>query len=137
MSKDRLLFVDNIRILLIVLVILFHLAITYGAPVGSWYYHEGNPGIIESIFYVFFLAVCQSFFMGFFFLISGYFTSGSYNRKGARNFFKDRLQRLGIPLIFYIIFIDPLIGYAIALSKGFTGSFKDYLTIYIEGYRGL
>lgn len=137
MSKDRLLFVDNIRILLIVLVILVHLAITYGAPVGSWYYHEGNPGMIESIFYVFFLAVCQSFFMGFFFLISGYFTSGSYNRKGARHFFKDRLQRLGIPLIFYIIFIDPLIGYALALSKGFTGSFQDYLMIYINGYRGL
>jgi glucan biosynthesis protein C len=137
MSKDRLLFVDNIRILLIVLVILVHLAITYGAPVGSWYYHEGNPGMIESIFYVFFLAVCQSFFMGFFFLISGYFTGSSYNRKGARHYFKDRLQRLGIPLIFYIIFIDPLIGYALALSKGFTGPFQDYLTIYIEGYRGL
>jgi fucose 4-O-acetylase-like acetyltransferase len=137
MSKDRLLFIDNLRILLIILVILVHLAITYGAPVGSWYYHEGQPGMIENIFYVFFLAVCQSFFMGFFFLISGYFTPGSYDRKGPWYFLKDRLLRLGIPLIFYIIFIDPLIEYALVLSKGFTGSFQDYLSLYMANYNDL
>ena len=104
MSKDRLSFIDNLRILLIVLVIMVHLAITYGAPVGDWYYQEVRARMIESIIYVFFIAVSQSFFMGFFFLISGYFTPGSYDRKGARHFFKDRLLRLGIPLLFYIIF---------------------------------
>lgn len=78
MPKDRLLFIDNLRILLIILVILVHLAITYGAPVGDWYYQEVEAGMIESIFYIFFIAVSQSFFMGFFFLISGYFAPGSY-----------------------------------------------------------
>ncbi len=137
MPKDRLLFIDNLRILLIVLVILVHLAITYGAPVGDWYYQEVRAGMIESIIYVFFLAVSQSFFMGFFFLISGYFTPGSYDRKGAWHFFKDRLLRLGIPLLFYIIFIDPLMVYVLALSKGFTGSFLEFLDSYIGNYRGL
>lgn len=137
MPKDRLLFIDNLRILLIVLVILVHLAITYGAPVGDWYYQEVRAGMIESIFYIFFLAVSQSFFMGFFFLISGYFTPGSYDRKGASLFFKDRLLRLGIPLLFYIIFIDPLIGYVLAISDGFTGSFLDFLGSYTGNYRGL
>lgn len=121
MSKDRLLFIENLRIPLIILVILVHLAITYGAPVGDWYYQEFEAGMIESIFYVFLLAVSQSFFMGFFFLISGYFTPGSYDRKGAWHFFKDRLLRLGIPLLFYIIFIDPLI----------------VLDLYIGNYKGL
>jgi hypothetical protein len=37
-EKERLFFIDNLRILLIVLVIPVHLAITYGAPVGDWYY---------------------------------------------------------------------------------------------------
>ncbi len=136
-SKDRLLFIDNLRILLIILVILVHLAITYGAPVGSWYYHEGKPGMIESIFYIFFLAVNQSFFMGFFFMISGYFTPGSCDKKGYLPFFKDRLVRLGIPLLFYIIFIDPLINYALALSEGSAGSFPDFLGSYIRNYSGL
>lgn len=136
MSETHLFFIDNLRILLIVLVIMVHLAITYGGP-GSWYYHEGQPGMIESIFYLFFLAVNQSFFMGFFFMISGYFTPGSYDKKGAWQFFKDRLRRLGIPLLFYIIFIDPLINYALALSEGLNGSFPDFLDIYIRNYRGL
>ncbi len=103
--------------MLIMLIILVHLAITYGAPVGGWYYHEGQPGMIESMLYVFFLGVSQSLFMGFFFLISGYFTTGSYNRKGTYHFLKDRLLRLGIPLLFYIIFIDPLIEYALVSSQ--------------------
>ncbi len=47
MSKDRLLFIDNLRILLIVLVILVHLSITYGAPVGDWYYQEVKVGMIS------------------------------------------------------------------------------------------
>ncbi len=73
--------------------------------------------------------------MGFFFMISGYFTPGSYDRKGAWHFFKDRLLRLGIPLLIYIVFIDPTMGYAIALStKRFTGSFLDFLALYLKNY---
>lgn len=137
MSKKYLIFVDNLRILLIVLVILVHLAITYGAPLGSWYYHEGHPGMIQSLIYISFLAVNQSFFMGFFFMISGYFTPGSYERKGAWFFFRDRLRRLGIPLLFYVILIDPIINYALEMSKGFEGSFLDFLGLYTASYDGL
>jgi glucan biosynthesis protein C len=34
-------------------------------------------------------------------LIAGYFTPGSHNRKGAGPFLRDRLVRLGIPLLIY------------------------------------
>jgi glucan biosynthesis protein C len=143
MSKERLFYIDNLRILLAILVILFNLALLYGTPLGDRPYHESKPpglieSIIESILYLSFFAVTQSFFMGFFFMISGYFTPGSYDRKGAWPFFKDRLFRLGIPLLFYIIFIHPTIGYAIALStKEFTGSFLEFLALYIGNYRVL
>jgi len=135
-EKKRLFFVDNLRILLIILVILHHLAITYGGS-GMWYYQESSPGMIESIVFGLFLAINQSFFMGFFFMISGYFTPGSYDRKGAWRFFKDRLLRLGIPLLFYIIFIDTVINYAAALSRGFSGSFLEFLGLHMEGYTAL
>ena len=45
----RLFFVDNLRTFLIILVFLDHLAITYGSPFGSWYYHEGQVGFPEAI----------------------------------------------------------------------------------------
>ena len=137
MSDRRLHFVDNLRILLTVLVIVFHLAITYGSPIGDWQYKEGHPGAIEGIFYTTFVAVGQAFSMGFFFLISGYFTPGSFDRKGAGVFLRDRMLRLGVPLLFYLLFIDPVISFVLALSRGFTGSFLDFLVFYTRNYEGL
>ncbi len=140
MPKERVPYIDNLRILLIILVILFNLALLYGSPLDKRPYHGSQPpgkieSIIESNLYLSFLAVTESFFMGFFFMISGYFTPGSYDRKGAWPFLKDRLLRLGIPLLFYIVFIHPALGYVIALSTtGFTGSFLDFLALYIRNY---
>jgi fucose 4-O-acetylase-like acetyltransferase len=137
MSRKRLLYIDNLRILLTILVIVFHLAITYGSPVGDWEYKEGRPGAIEGIFYTTFVAVAQAFSMGFFFLISGYFTPGSFDRKGAGAFLKGRMLRLGAPLLFYLLFIDPVISFVLALSRGFTGSILVFLGVFIGDYRGL
>lgn len=60
-----------------------------------------------------FVLMNQAWFMGAFFLIAGYFAPGSYNRKGTGSFLKDRLIRLGIPLIFWIFVLNPIseIGY--------------------------
>jgi surface polysaccharide O-acyltransferase-like enzyme len=46
--------------------------------------------------------------MSLFLLISAYFVPGSYDRKGAGQFLKDRLIRLGIPLVIYSWIISPL-----------------------------
>ena len=46
--------------------------------------------------------------MGLFLLISAYFVPGSYDRKGAGRFLKDRLVRLGIPLALYSWVVNPV-----------------------------
>ena len=46
--------------------------------------------------------------MGALFLIAGYFTPGSFDRKGPGSFLKDRLLRLGIPLLIWIFVISPI-----------------------------
>jgi glucan biosynthesis protein C len=136
-KKPRLFFVDNLRILLIVLLVLHHLAITYGHS-GAWYYLEGRPDELSSIVFMVFNTVNQAFFLSFFFLISGYFTPGSYDRKGPWPFLKDRLLRLGIPLLIYILFIDPLIEYAVAFYvRGLRAPFWRLLGLYFGDYRGL
>ena len=138
MQKTRLYYIDNLRTLLISLIILMHLAITYGA-FGSWYYVEvAKAGDITLAIFGTFNAMVQSFTLGFFFLISGYFTPSSYDRKGAWQFLKGRLLRLGIPLLFYIIFIDPLIIYGKEIIvRGFTGNFWEFLFNYISTYPGI
>jgi fucose 4-O-acetylase-like acetyltransferase len=50
----------------------------------------------------------QAWFMGAFFLIAGYFTPGSFDRKGASRFLGGRLVRLGIPLAFYALVLNPV-----------------------------
>lgn len=132
-KKTRMFFVDNLRILLIVLLIMHHLMITYGHS-GMWYYLEGRPDDITNLVATLFTAVNQAFFLAFFFMISGYFTPGSYDRKGPWPFLKDRLLRLGIPLLFYIVVIDPLIVYVLSVTvRGSGGTLGSFLARYFKG----
>jgi len=56
-------------------------------------------------------AIFQSFFMGLFFFIGGYFSPGSYDRKGLLKFLVDRLKRPGIPCVLFFYAIGPLTLY--------------------------
>ena len=61
--------------------------------------------------------------MGLFFLIAGYFTPGSYDRKGGASFVRDRIIRLGIPWLVYALLLQPLVYY---IADGLPGSFWSY-----------
>ncbi len=134
MEKTRLYFVDNLRILLITLIMMLHLAITYGA-VGSWYYRNVPEGYMP-IPLTWYNATVQAFSMGLFFLISGYFTPASYDRKGPRRFFKDRLLRLGIPILCYDFIIGPLLAYPLMQvgALEFEGSYSEFLSMYYSSF---
>jgi glucans biosynthesis protein C len=115
-GASRLFFVDNLRVYLTILVLLHHLMITY-AGTGSWYYTEGREDLATGALGAWFQGTNQAYFMGLFLLISAYFVPGSYDRKGPRQFLKDRLIRLGIPLALYswvlrplLIYLDPIQG---------------------------
>lgn len=120
-AVGRLFFVDNIRVFLTILVLLHHFMITY-AHSGDWYYNEGQPDFATEAIGNWFCSVNQAYFMGLFLLISAYFVPGSYDRKGAWRFFKDRLVRLGIPLAVFTWVINPLFVYALnyrTITKSF------------------
>jgi glucan biosynthesis protein C len=104
---SRLLFVDNIRIFLTILVILHHLMVIYSGN-GSWIYMESRQDDITNALGGWFCSVNQAYFMGLFLLIAAYFVPGSYDRKGPGKFLVDRLIRLGIPLAVYCWILRPL-----------------------------
>lgn len=85
---------------LTILVILHHLMITY-AGTGGWYYKEDRQDAAVDALGGWFCSVDQAYFMGLLLLISAYFVPGSYDRKGSARFLKDRLIRLGIPLVVF------------------------------------
>ncbi|MCF7975807.1 MAG: acyltransferase family protein [Phycisphaerae bacterium] len=127
-STHRLLFLDNIRVLLTLLVLMFHLMSTY-AGAGLWHYKEGREDLVTHALGAWFVAVCHAFFIGLFFFISAYFVPGSYDRKGPVRFLKDRLIRLGIPLVLYSWIVRPLFVWLDPVkSQGRGLAFKDFIT---------
>jgi len=126
-QTKKIFYIDNLKVGLITLVVLHHALNTYGAE-GGWYYTQKTTHIGAAIPMVVLITINQSFFMGFFFFLSAYFIPGSYNKKGAARFVKDRLLRLGIPLLFYSFVLSPVLIYLVYyFGKGHHITFMQFL----------
>lgn len=111
-------YIDRLRSVMTALVILHHTAITYGGP-GGWFWREVDPSAApSSLLLTLFCATNQAYFMGFFFLLAGYFTPRSLERKGYTSFLKDRFCRLGLPLLFFIFVLGPLTAAIVTAYQG-------------------
>jgi ABC-type multidrug transport system permease subunit len=113
-KSARLFFIDHWRAFLAILVVLHHISLVYGASLQGYYYVEPpftNPQAF--VWLLVYALVNQGWFMGAFFLIAGYFTPGSFERKGTGAFLKDKLLRLGIPILVFYFVLGPIsfIGY--------------------------
>ncbi|MFC0515031.1 acyltransferase family protein [Mucilaginibacter angelicae] len=127
-AASKLLYIDNLKIALTILVVLHHAFITYGAP-GGWYFTDKTTHTGALIPMTLFVAVNQSFFMGFFFFISAYFSASSLQKKGAARFTVDRLKRLGIPLLFYSFILSPVLSYIVyRFADGHQITYLQYLS---------
>jgi len=88
------------------LVVTHHAGQPYGPTGGEWplFNPERSPLLGP------FFGVNAAFFMDLLFLISGYFVPGAFDRKRVGIFLKDRLLRLGIPLLFVgVVIFGPII----------------------------
>jgi glucan biosynthesis protein C len=118
--KERLLYIDNIRLVVITFVVMHHLAVTYSG-FGSWYYIDAvNLTTASTIWFAFYLSFQQAYFLGLLFMVSGYFVAGSYDRKGFGRFVGGRFRRLIIPTLIYMVAITPFIEY-VELGNPYTG----------------
>jgi len=140
-KKPRFIFLDNIKVLFALLVIFTHVRVTYGGE-GWWYYfatlNESNPTDTFTLIFFYmtagFAGIFQASLMGLFFLMGSYFTPKSYDKKGVSGFWKERLIRLGIPILLYVFLINPVIFYLLAAGgiqpwstyPGLQGSFIEY-----------
>lgn len=117
--KTRLVFMDNLRVFLTLLVVAHHAAQPYGPTGGEWPIFNPERATILGPFF----AVNAAFFMGLFFFISGYFLPAAYDRKGEKQFLQTRFKRLGIPLLIFTLFVFPPVLYKLAASPT---SFSDF-----------
>ena len=107
-QQHRRLFLDQIKAIMITLVIASHTVLL--ASLSS----KGVGQLIKDAplfegFNLWFVWVCNTFFMNILFLISGYLLPQSIQKQGLSTFVRNRLIRLGIPLIFSIILINNIL----------------------------
>jgi peptidoglycan/LPS O-acetylase OafA/YrhL len=133
-AAARLAWIDDLRIIACVAIVLFHAGYAYSPP-GWWYVVDPAraPGIHPI------LAVLRPLALGLFFLVAGYLTPGAIARHGAKGFLKERLVRLGIPLPIGLLLVFPVLMYAFYLNfrdHGPLGFAAYYWRIYL-GIGGL
>lgn len=104
---QRINWIDNLRIMVIIQVVILHTAVTYSG-IGGWYYYD-NPELdkYSTLFFAFLLTHLQAYFMSLLFFISGYFSQKSLDKKSTGEFISGRFKRLGIPLLIFIFLIHP------------------------------
>ena len=112
-SPPRLAWIDNLRSLMIVLVVNMHACVTY-SHVGSWYVNEQpEPGMPVKLAFVFWQGHLQAFFMGLLFFLAGVFAHRSLVRHGPLPFLRERAVRLGLPALLYMMLIHPFMVYVL------------------------
>jgi glucans biosynthesis protein C len=93
-GEPRLVFIDALRVAVIVFVIVHHAAQAYGPTGGFWPIHDRAQSGWFSPFYT----ANAAFGMGLMFLLAGYFVPASCDHRGPLDFLRRRWARIGIPL---------------------------------------
>lgn len=131
-GDTRLYFMDNIRWLMIVFVVLMHLNVTYSTH-GLWYYTEPSyTPLVSGLLFAIYGFFTQAYFMGLLFFIAGYFVPGSLDKKGTSQFIKNRLLRLGVPTLSYMLLIHPITLFIVGAFQHNNPSWLSWYIHYIS-----
>lgn len=121
----RQVWLDNLRVVLIGGVIVAHAATAYIVEV-SWYYEERTTSELARMVVTFPVFLAAIFGLGPLFFVAGLLSAQSLGRAGPAAFARTRLLRLGLPLLVFVVVIDPLADYLGDLAGGHD-SLGDYL----------
>jgi glucans biosynthesis protein C len=120
---------DWIRVIATLIVFLYHISMFF----NPFPWHVKNSTIDQSYILVFSLLV-GTWIMPLFFAISGITTYHALQRRSGKEFVKERLIRLGIPLVFGVLVLTPPQVYIERHSHHqFNGSFIEFFPRYFDG----
>jgi Acyltransferase family len=98
---------DNLRVVVIAGVIVEHVATAYVLDI-DWYYEERSSSAVTEAIVGAAILPAALFAMAVLFLVAGLLSARSLARKGPWPYVRDRLLRLGAPLIAFTFVIGPL-----------------------------
>lgn len=124
-ATGRLHFFDHLRAVIILLVILLHASMTYMAFPPEWWYvlEPENSLVFTALVLLLDVANMQALFF-----IAGFFAYASIEKVGPGRFMRQKLLRLGLPWLFAVIFLAPLVTYLIPVTRGLATSYLQFWT---------
>jgi len=111
----RIPYLDNLKILLIAVIIAIHGVLGY-TDTGWWSYGDAREVTLTTASTVILMMVAGPFgllVIPLLFLVAGLLTAPAVQRKGPGQFARDRLVRLGVPFVVYVAVIQPAVVYAV------------------------
>jgi glucans biosynthesis protein C len=124
MKRERIVYIDQIKVFLTCLVVAHHAGQAYGKTGGVWLVDDlAKADFLRSFFFL-----NASYMMGLYFFISGYFMFFSFKTKPRLTFLFDRFKRLGIPLI------AVSVGILLPLNYIGSSSEQNVLSFFIDCY---
>jgi len=124
-DSSREAWIDDLRVAVIVGVIGAHVSLIYALDVG-WYYRERTASEVAKAVLAGIFSPGLLFGMGLLFFVAGLFTPPALGRKGARRFVIDRLWRLGVPTVAYLLAINPVMNFFGDRAMGEGETVADY-----------
>src|SRR5690348_5156005 len=121
-NENRLHALDAVRGFALLLGVAFHAALSFmpGWPPGVWAMVDNSPSpfLSDAAF------VAHLFRMTLFFFIAGFFARLLHQKLGTGGFWKNRLVRIGLPLVMGWVVLYPIIGavWTMGLTKVFGGN---------------
>lgn len=97
MNGKRLFFLDNLKMFIVNLMIVFHLAMCYMAYAPEWWYVVDQKH--SDLFFTLFIMWADIFIMPIMFFVAGYFGIMSLKKHGGNKWWKGRLKRITLPWI--------------------------------------
>jgi fucose 4-O-acetylase-like acetyltransferase len=116
-QKNRIHWMDNLRTIIIALVVLYHAGGVYeSAGLWGWFWIVDDPDtwMASGIFGIMF----DTFVMPTIFLISGYLAAASFKGKDAWGFIKGKAKRLLLPWVLALATLIPLYKVFFLYSRG-------------------
>ena len=105
--ERKLFFLDNLRSITVMFVVIFHVALGY-VSIGPWWYTK-DTALSELVLDI--AMVIYVFIMPILFFVSGYFAVPSYEKHGERAFYLRKFKRLILPFIIGSAFLTPILLY--------------------------
>ncbi|MFI5259600.1 MAG: acyltransferase family protein [Candidatus Limnocylindrales bacterium] len=124
-DRTRLYFLDNLRAVAIVLVIVLHASISYMAYAPTWWYVL-DPH--HSVLFTMLVLVIDVPIMPALFFVAGYFALPSLGRRGPGSFVREKLVRVAAPWVIGVALLAPIETYMTEVSRHISVGYLQFWT---------